>query len=430
MKNKKLSLFAIGSLLLTTSALAQTNNTSNTGNLAGTVSAAPVALDLGDGTGLLAVSTWLARRVHTLNVDGNIQDMIHNGLKTQKYVAGFSAEGALVYNFEIHQDGMEAWDETGRNAGLQVLPYTVQIMNDGTKRITTSGVAWRNMNALQNSKQAYHDGEAGGGSARADGFWKVVDRLDLVSFSWDKNLTFNNLQTMDIDIVNTGLKVALGSNDNGSYLALRGGGSLGMRFQNFTTPGSIPQSLTDDRALSQPGFLAQYYGGIEGNIQGKNGLKVNIQSNYTGGMSDVTFTDKNIVAQNAASDANYTNTMNQYNSALATWNQGLSQYEQAQGHVVSDADYAAASGNAQPVKPGKEGAAAGTDATMTRVFGYVKNSIDVSIPVNRKGRPMRIGVGAEYNIAITDRFQGYNGISFDMKGNYTQNLRGKLYLNF
>jgi len=451
MKSIPLSILALSTLLLGTSVFAQVNNTSSTstGNLSGNVGGAPASVDIDFGK----VGTWLVTRVHTLDIDSQAASMIKNGQTEKNFLAAFNAEGAMVYQYEFNGEKLSDWNDVGRNAGLQLLPYSIQIMQGGLNKVSFSALAFRNMNAHENSAHKYD----------AD-FFTVVDRMDMLSFTWDDHMSFNNIRTFDFTVANMGLKVGLiKSKDNKNYLALRMGGNFGGVTTNVD--GIENYGYTQDGKM---GWKGEYTGGLELNLQAKNDVRVNIQSNFVGGASQIRVHNNSVDTYNGISDANHQIAMNQYNTATDQYNTATGQYNIANTQYqtdyanfesaktayeancpchcqLTDAQYAAASGSSIPTAPTGPGAAPGkpgdadhqdTNQHLTRTYGYLKNSVDVSFPLKKTGHPMRMGVGVDVNLVMFDQAINHNNqnygsaIKIDFSGNYNQAVRGRLYLNF
>lgn len=356
MKTKLLTVFAASALLIGMNVEAQvnTNGTNGSGNVSGNAGGAPASLDIDFET----LAKWMLRRAHTINFDVIASDMEQNGVKNVKL--GFSAEGALVYQYELAGDKIEQWDDIGRNAGAQILPYSFQIQPDGQRKLSISAFALRNMNTLQNTDH--------GIDGNLSAVFKVVDRLDVMNVTWDKGLSFSNLNTFDMTAINTGLRVGLSTNDRKtSYLAVRAGGTVGAGTTQMTDANQYGYDSNQSM-----GFNTEYSGGLEINLQARSNVRLNIQSNYVGGYGEVKM---NNISQ-------------------------------------------------------------GETQTMVRNSAYVKNSLDLSVPLRISRRPVRLGIGANVNLVLYDQMSNQStsvGVAapvIDLSGNYLQQFRGRLYLNF
>ncbi len=392
--NTKLSLLLLSSALFSSGAYAQSNAAGMSGPTAIPVptvaptpvprfsSAAPATLKLGIGTipNVGGFAGWLVKRVHTLSIDARMNQMSADGVASKDFVAVFSAEGALVYEYELEGKPIADFDQTGRNAGKQILPYRLQQNADGTRSIRVSAVSVKNMNALQNSTQAWRDGEA----------FKVIDSIDVATLTWDNRSTFANTTTLDIDFVRLGLKVGLLAGSHGSYLAIKGGGSVGIRFQKFTG-GLAPMIVDEGRGYKYQSFNGSFNGGLEGNIESQNGFRVNVQSVYEGGGGNVKLTDTDMREK-----------------AIA----------QMDAHNNSGGSGDIPSGEAMEGR-----------ADFKRNYGYQRSAIDLSMPIG-SGRPKRLGIGAQYNRAYSDVINSHEDKSIDMSVQYQQVYQAKIYLSF
>ena len=435
-----LPLIALSTIFAASESFAQTSGgSSNTGNQSGDAPTAPsgVHLDV-NGTNL---SVWMINRLHTINLEQAILNMNQSGITQKNYVAGFSAEGALVYQYEINLDELKDWNDIGRNAGGQVIPYSLKILPDGRREIKISAFAFKNMNALQNTKHFL-----GEDNSHYDGyghylFFKTVDQLEFISFSWDQNMTFNNIRTFDFDVVNTNLRTAIATSENKkSYIALRAGGNFGGQLLNL-------EGSNDYVYENKLRWKGQFHTGIEANIQTKNNMRINLQSNYIKGGADVRFINNGAVRYNTAGENSFNASMAQYNTELSaynvsldTWKVNKQMYEQSQlgGNIISDESYAVLSGNQKPVAPNKPAAfeKASENQKMNRTFARVNTSAEVSFPLKKKGQPMRLGFGLNYNLLITDQITSKNENTYgseskiDLKPHFNQIVTGKIFLNF
>lgn len=423
------------------------------------------------------IGSFLITRAHQLNLDGITADM-KPGTK-RKFIAGFSAEGALVYQYELNEQKMKDWNESGgRNAGMQLLPYSVQVMQNGAKKVSFSAFAFRNMNKLQESEHAYENLDKAGVTAS---FWKIIDRLDALTVTWDYNYSFNNIRSFDFDLVNAVGKIPFAKNStNTTTLSVRLGGNVGLKSTNVKNMHSLGYGIRQNIV----GFKGEYLAGLELNMKAKRGIHVNVQSSYLSGASQIYVRNlsirdqnrkntqeyedqkvksfENYLAQTAINHQEYLDQLNlyyqspdyiKYLNEVKYMNQIIATTICYQHGVLMNGEdcFKAVTGKPIPVPPATPTEV--NSATMTEIvkkeninpeqklrrsYGYLKFSTDVTFPITHKHRahPVSLGVGADVNLAIYDRVENKNKTNFgsamriDFKGNYNQVFRGRVYLNF
>ncbi len=376
------------------------------------VSGAPATIGFGQmvtGADIGKFGGWLLLRLHKINIEGRASDMIRDGVSSKNFVAGFTTEGTLVYEYELDSQTLESFDQTGRAAGIQLVPFRIQINADGSKRLSATALAFRNMNAIQASTQAWRDAEV----------FTVIDQIDIMTFTWDNKSTFSNLRTLDMDIARVKAKLGLLSGANNNYLALRAGGMLGVRWHKFY--GDLPMPVTDNASEGSSGaFNTDFSGGIEVNLQSAHGTRLNLQSEYVGGYTKgIALLDTAKYQRKAEEKANYEVKIEEWKTAKAA-------YDTRQGKVSNDVDFELVFGSKKPTDPG----APDGDTSGRRNYGYLQNSVDFSIPVG-SGRPKRVGVNLQYNRPITDRIGDFeSGIRIDTKSQFRQVFVGKIYFSF
>jgi len=89
------SAMMLATLTFSMVSFAQVDNSSS--NISGTVGK-PASVPM---EGLATASKWLLDRMHTLEIQAMVQDMNKNGVVERQMRAGFTASGALVYNYEL-----------------------------------------------------------------------------------------------------------------------------------------------------------------------------------------------------------------------------------------------------------------------------------------------------------------------------------------
>ncbi len=361
-----LPIFALGTLFLGLSASAQLNPmTAGMGpNGQAPASNAPGARIVNNAPGgigtngtsanLKPFATWLLQRLHTISIETYARSISPGTSKN--FIAVFSASGAIIHDYEVeYNKSIEDYDNAGRSAGVQIVPYQIQVNTDGSKRLSVTGFGLHDMNALQNSSAKWSYATA----------FQYIDRIDALTLTWDHESSFEDVRTFDFEFASIGARLGLMSGGTGSYLALRGAGGLGMRWQ--TTAGNLPLPIMGGRDSS---FRPTYTAGVEANVQNQAGLRLNVQSNYLG------------------------------------------------------------SRNAVDLVTTEPGALNERESRFVRNSGYLKNSFEISKIVNKAGRPVRLGIGGEYNHGFFDSMRSDDAGSIDMLPRFKQKFTGKLYLTF
>lgn len=344
----------------------------------GNLNAAPTSVTEVENLG--AVPMWIIKRLHTISIDTQSQEMIQNGVKSRKFIAGFTAEGALVFQHEIDKEKLENWDNIGRDSGMQIVSYKIQALENGQKKISASVITWKNMNAMNNAKKTQYDETSA---------FEFIDRIDLVSATWDDRMTFNGIKTFDLNVFKIDAKYGLVSDKNGGYLAIRGSLASGMRWMDID---NLPEGIRI-RNSNSPKFSSDLSAGVELNLQHQNRKRprINLQSNFAIGQNQMAIYDDKAKAQfqeNAAQEwAAYLKGSN-YIWANTNYNYAES-WQEKNGYLPADPK--------------------AYDKVFTRgthLYGYLKNSVDISIPLNRTGRPKRLGLELQYNIPVFDKIVG------------------------
>jgi hypothetical protein len=204
-------------------------------DIAGT-SSKPASINLTDGT--KSVLGLLMTRFHSLKVGLIRQDMLSNNESQKSFIAGFSASGALIYNHELTGTD-KGLDIVGKNAGLQVLPYTVSIADGNRTFISVAGVSWKNMNSAYNnipeSHSDYYRGKYDVDFEWSESF-RVINNLSMLVYEYDHEMSISGVTTKKLKYASIEAKVdILNSSKPGTFLALVGEASAGLSFDKIKT---------------------------------------------------------------------------------------------------------------------------------------------------------------------------------------------------
>jgi hypothetical protein len=148
----------------------------------------------------------LLGRISMLDIETQVRNMQEKGITNSKWVAGFSVEGAMAFHHELV--GGTSPDYS-KSSGMQILPYEIHIMADGTKKITASLFGFMNMNELSDSEKLDWESEV---------LATVFDKVKFLELIWDDHYTLSNMKSLDFKFVDLGLSVPLmATGDFGVY---------------------------------------------------------------------------------------------------------------------------------------------------------------------------------------------------------------------
>jgi hypothetical protein len=371
-------------------------------------------------------------RTHTLSIDSHIADMYKDGVTERAFVAGFTIEGAIAYDHEINGDGLLPELKAGRNAGLQIIPYKLTMADDGRVYISTSAVAFKNMNSevadddLNIVDTYYKDAD--------DSTWRVIDQLGFVNFEYNKDIALG-IEEKRISIASIDIKVgAFESKDKKFFIALKAG----------ATPVGWHETMIQDlegNAQTLKGFETEIRYGLQMVKKTDNGWRYDAGVDFKNRWS---FDERHVsqmrqnqyqieLGQYNSNMAVYNANREAYNAALAQWNADKLEFEQENGYApISDESYAVMSGNAKPTfNQGAPGEPGKPDAARTiRNLYLATPSITVSKTIKTKAKtPLRVGVGVSANLPVGDLIHGELNQSIMNRGNQSL-VTGKIFLNF
>ncbi len=329
----------------------------------------PVSIQFGNASGAGNLVSALLSRFHSLGIGALIADQRNNGIHEKSYVATFDASGAFIYESDLggssslvnHETTtIEDYDETGKNVGVQIIPFTVSLAPGGSIYLSFDAWAFRNMNALQNSKNRWDD----------DGGFQFFDNMDFFVFKFDQGYSFTNINSRRIEIYSFDGKVDLLNSRVGTrYLAVKIGASLSGDSETIYTPDGKPNYFGADLFPDQskglhpgynfmttmfPGNLGAKYG-LEFNNETRHGFKIRLQALF----------NTRWIHGDAIDNVHYA----QYYAAIQT------------GSPIPDRRI----------------------VSYKHVSNYFNPNLEVSQRVSKQGsNPVYLGVGASGNIPISD----------------------------
>ncbi len=224
----------------------------------------------------------LLTRFTTLDIDSLVADQRTTGIHEKSYFASISASGVMVYDSELRTHrSVDAYAKTGRDVGLQILPFTVALGEQGQYYVAFSIAALRNMNALQNSTNCFHEYNNQG--SNTSGFFKIVDNIDFMVFKFDERYSFANLNQLTLNYAQVDAKLdILGSSIPSRYLAIKVGGSVGSDFPVLYAdghPNYLGTQMNPNGTTNQKGALTTGVDyGLEYNTVSNHGFKINVQA--------------------------------------------------------------------------------------------------------------------------------------------------------
>ena len=257
---KSLCTFALSTLLLAGAGLhipkALADGTSSAHSISGE-RGAPATLP-----GLEIIEA-LFMRAHTVEVTAHISEMKADGVTSRKYVAAFTVKGALVYDHEFAGKGLfPNGSKAGRNAGLQLFPYEINLGKDGRTYIKTSVVAFKNMNSeIQDNDLDFTVDDGYYGDGEPYGAWKVIDNLDILSWEYHNDIA-RGIREHNLSLAKLDLKIGLYRNDAGNFFVALKAGADPVRGSFL----DIKDFYTGDKegeTLSASGFQTRlFYGAV------------------------------------------------------------------------------------------------------------------------------------------------------------------------
>jgi hypothetical protein len=345
--------------------------------------------------------------------------MEKDGVVERKYIAGFSATGALVYHHELRGD--KPYQDTGRNTGIQVLPYTIKRSADDKMYVAFNALSFRNMITTQQGENPVR-GEFG---EKAD-FFTVVDNIDFLVFKWDRGMSFSNIDSFTLDYLNADLKVdILNSAKETRFLAITAGGRFAGQRSKLTLDSGEVIEISGYDGISK-GLQTDYRYGLQYSDQFRNGSRLDLGISSTHTHTNGYFWDEQKVAEaeqyNAANKQKYDNDMNQYRAQKVAY-----EAQKFDGKVISEESYATLTGNKKPASPKTVSA---EQDSIVRKQVYLSPSIEFSKNLRSEGgQPLRVGVGLNANIPLKDTIQG-GKVNMDMKNHNRNLINARLFLNF
>ncbi len=252
----------------------------------------PFTLQFGHNSAksLTKVLETILNRFSTIGIEEIVLAQRANQVSEKTYVARLNLSGAAFFDHEFQDDPTDAYTHVGKNAGVELVPFTVSLAPRGQYYLSIGTVSFRNMNAEQNGSHAWRNK-----NHQISGFWKIVDNVDFLVFKFDQNFTYSNLSSKHLELLSFDAKMDfLGSSVGTRYLAIKLGGSISTDTESFegpdkkttylsadfggtTTPNSTtPPTQEWDPANSNINFSFKY--GLEFNTETSTGFKLSIQT--------------------------------------------------------------------------------------------------------------------------------------------------------
>lgn len=398
------------SLALTASSALADGDPTNT-NVSGTKSG-PLGIPL---------AKILFSRLHTFEINEKIYSMKKNGLTEQSYVSGFTASGAMAYTHELQGD--DIWDndnDAGRNAGFEIVPYTVSLTQDGRVYISTSAISFKNMNSYTV------------GGSDAGGPFSVIDQLDVAVFEWDRDMAAKGIQQFKYQLVNAEAKIdILNESSDNNFLALKATANPVGGYVTYMNTGEAHETMK--------GFVTELGYGIEYNTNLKKGWRINLNMDFHHSWAfDGGKKDPNKVSAYNADLTKYSSEKGAVDAALLQFTADKNAYEMAQyGEIknIPNESYQALTGIVKPkltmAKPTEP-----DDERMTKTLYTFAPSLEISKTVhsgNEKDAkvrsPVRVGVGIKGNLKIINSVTGA-GRNIQLDQLNSQLVTGRIFVNF
>lgn len=369
-------------MLFATAAFAQQNGPGH-GNVSGKQGKPPsVGLDLG------GFSKLIGTRVHTLDIQNQFQQMKRDGVTEKKNVAMFSATGALVYHFELRGDELSEWNDIGRNAGIQIVPYSLKVDTQGNYAAAFNAMSYKNLHTLQSADEHC----IGGNDIPFVN--SLIDNIDFVVFRWEKGLNFDSFKSQSVDLVNIDLKLdILDSKKSTRYLALTAGGRAGWNQSSYKLA-SGENILIGSESITEKGKQLQEFGNLQGRYgleysdEGKKGARITVKAGASNNFTEGYYLDPETVKA-----VEVRNTTPDENGKLPEQHRPLTY-------------------------------------TVRRASLYITPSVEYSVPLNKAGNhPTRLGARVNANMPVKDVLKG-GRINEDLSKQNINVVNASLFFNF
>jgi hypothetical protein len=195
---KKSALLLLGFLSLSSTAFAQENFRSEQSFVQDNWDPKTDQYKYHDGMGL--VMETILSRFHSLDIEGQIQEMFKNSEKQRKVLFGITTTGSVVR--------LDSEDHLGLSMGEFVIKYTT----GNRYAIAFSGMSIANDLNLSDPK--------------ANLASSILENIDMAVFHWDRGISFDGLNTFTLDLANVNLR-GLIAKDSKRALFITAGGSGG-----------------------------------------------------------------------------------------------------------------------------------------------------------------------------------------------------------
>lgn len=405
-------------MLNSESAFAQVHNN---GDISGT-QGNPATLPLFDVAG--TVFKFLGDRFHTLEIESKAYEMQQDGVSERSFVAAFTAKGALIYQHELDGTGID--HQAGKNAGIQLFPFTVSMTEDGRVFVSATAFALKNMITAEAADMVYGDA------------FRVLDNLQVLVFEYDKNYMVEGVESYKLKIVSLDTKIdLLGSSKPGTFLAITGGGDIGLHRTVINKDGQMTTITGTDHdnssgnyypASGVSGFNASLRYGLEYNTN-INTWNINAKLGAEHIWSDGKADDPALMEQYGQDMDAYNEAMAAYPAELSAYKTRKAEYEQQymNGTQISNESYNSLTGDIMPNEP--QSVDRPSPQSLRRALYYMTPSLNLSKRVSKEGkRPVRLGIGLYGNIPLDDATRGFQSI--DLTTSDRELFGAKLFINF
>jgi hypothetical protein len=376
---------------------------------------------------------WLAKRIYTIDIGTHAYEMEQDGVMNREYVAVFNVSGAMVHNYEL-AGSKEGIDKVGREPGMQILPYTVSITNDGRKLISVGAFSMKSMNKAYRNIKSTDNNYYNGRHNYQDAAWSILNRLDALVYEYDDSMGMANTKVERLDLIRAEAKVdILGASTPGHFLAVVGRGSIGFEKHTIITNNDILTiSDVDSDEDQTKAFNAKYGIGLEYNLPiGKTGnfnTEVMLNGARIGGQNYSQADQNSIKNTNTAGQQN-ADSINETNNVA--YSQSLDQYENdkasyeaqsLEGVSISDESYYSLTGVALPLSPErvKYKNIEYNAPKSARTYMYLSPRMSYS---GKMGGNTRFQLNVFGNIPLRDDVKT-NGIKLDLSGTNAKPLFG------
>lgn len=241
-----------------------------------------------DFKSIKGTSLYFLRRVHTLAIEKQVDEMVKNGETTRTILTGFSVKGALLYgNHELTRQ-RELQDRFGRQVGSQYFAYKISVLSENIYEVKVTMFRYAGLNHVES-----YDHSTKWYEPRLFNLGRVIDTIDVLSGRWDRRFNYRNAQSIEMTWLRIKPRIPIISDgpELKNLIALTGDASFSLSQETFlnvidayTSETNPPTSDLGDSPLlkSEQSYMQKWKleAGAEAQISTRRNLSANFQGSY------------------------------------------------------------------------------------------------------------------------------------------------------